>query len=740
MIKKINSSTGNFEEQVTDTIVLDTVPTVNSFNAVTSDGVARAVAGASGEVPQVTENDNGKVLTAIYDAGGPAVEWQEAQGETYTAGDGIEISNDEIKAKVASGTALHVGNVPVTAGSIATKDMAMTMTTGAYPVTYDEGVTPDPGNYTAKVVVTDGNSNTAVSVQACTPFFWMGIGTLSVPQNTTFDLTEGWSYSEGFDQSAMDHYNEYAFIVYNGNGDRVGVTELTGDRNDAVQEYSKEVALYSEIPAARSQDGQKFLMANSSGMPSYETVRQVPSYDSAPTATGTMVLGQSDIPNVPTWQHAGVPTPSSTAADDGKVLMVSGNQYGWHSLPASGSDEWWGGDPGRITLPEQTLRLKFKDLTYDPRNETDTTFTDHFQSITKVEDGIYDFLFANSSLAPMFSNAFKNKYLTDNEFIVVAFNFGTANYGKDKNMYSLFEGCTGLKSVYNVQDSTESQNRNGAFEQMFKNCTGLVYFSVMDKTAGNKDFRVSSVSNFSNMFEGCSSLVDCNLEVTRLAGTANCGDMFNGCISLVTGPSIDRMVSNATSMFRGCISLRGFHLNNILGAFDIPTDTACLCGNMFYGCESLESSDIPFFLYHTVSSVSYMFQGCKKMRTPPRHIKVASGVSLNAQYMFGSCWALESLPEMDYGAITNVDNMFRDCVMLPDISPLATVTWNASLTNVGRMFSQCWGIEKGLKDVYDNMAATATITSHSNTFKGCGTAFSNPDLAQIPSSWGGTGT
>lgn len=86
MIKKINSSTGNYEEQVTDTIVLDAVPTVNSFNAVTSDGVARAVAGASGEVPQVTENDNGKILTAVYDAGGPAVEWQTmAVDQTYDA-------------------------------------------------------------------------------------------------------------------------------------------------------------------------------------------------------------------------------------------------------------------------------------------------------------------------------------------------------------------------------------------------------------------------------------------------------------------------------------------------------------------------------------------------------------------------------------------------------------------------------------------------------------------------------
>lgn len=87
--KVINSQSQTFQPILTDTLVLDAVPTVNSFNSVTSDAVARAVAGASGEVPQVTENDNGKVLTAIYDAGGPAVEWATPAVElpAYTAED-----------------------------------------------------------------------------------------------------------------------------------------------------------------------------------------------------------------------------------------------------------------------------------------------------------------------------------------------------------------------------------------------------------------------------------------------------------------------------------------------------------------------------------------------------------------------------------------------------------------------------------------------------------------------------
>lgn len=90
MKKQIVSETKNYQPSTVDELLLDDAPKVNSFNGITSDGVARAIAGASGEVPVVTENDNGKVLTAIYDAGGPAVEWAEASsgGGDVTTADG----------------------------------------------------------------------------------------------------------------------------------------------------------------------------------------------------------------------------------------------------------------------------------------------------------------------------------------------------------------------------------------------------------------------------------------------------------------------------------------------------------------------------------------------------------------------------------------------------------------------------------------------------------------------------
>ena len=99
LTKILNDENKSFKPVLTDKLVYDTKPTVNSFNAITSDAVARAIAGASGEVPAVTEADNGKVLTAVYDEGGAAVEWADAQGggAEYSAGTGISISaQDEI--------------------------------------------------------------------------------------------------------------------------------------------------------------------------------------------------------------------------------------------------------------------------------------------------------------------------------------------------------------------------------------------------------------------------------------------------------------------------------------------------------------------------------------------------------------------------------------------------------------------------------------------------------------------
>lgn len=103
--KKING--GNFEPVVTGEIVLDAVPTEGSLNAVTSDGVAQAIAeggGGSytaGDGIAISEGEiSAKVdgTTIQVNADGELEAIGGGGGGSYTAGDGIAIDNDEISA------------------------------------------------------------------------------------------------------------------------------------------------------------------------------------------------------------------------------------------------------------------------------------------------------------------------------------------------------------------------------------------------------------------------------------------------------------------------------------------------------------------------------------------------------------------------------------------------------------------------------------------------------------------
>ena len=122
MLKQITNTDKKYVSVPVTDLKLDAAPKVNSFNGITSDAVARAIAGASGEVPQVLEGDNGKVLTAVYDEGGPAVEWAEAQGGgdiltvVYDSNDlpeGQEIDDiaTEISEAVAAGKSVQLLDV-----------------------------------------------------------------------------------------------------------------------------------------------------------------------------------------------------------------------------------------------------------------------------------------------------------------------------------------------------------------------------------------------------------------------------------------------------------------------------------------------------------------------------------------------------------------------------------------------------------------------------------------------------
>jgi len=114
---KIAAGTNMSATYNSGTLTLDaTMPTVDqtydgtSTNAQSGTAVASAISGID-KVPAVGSSDNGKVLKAIYSGGAGSYSWQPESGGggggTYMAGDGIDISAQDVISVKTDGTTIH---------------------------------------------------------------------------------------------------------------------------------------------------------------------------------------------------------------------------------------------------------------------------------------------------------------------------------------------------------------------------------------------------------------------------------------------------------------------------------------------------------------------------------------------------------------------------------------------------------------------------------------------------------
>ena len=109
----------------------------------------------------------------------------------------------------------------------------------------------------------------------------------------------------------------------------------------------------------------------------------------------------------------------------------------------------------------------------------------------------------------------------------------------------------------------------------------------------------------------------------------------------------------------------------------------------------------------------------------------------NMATTFTWCTSLTSVPLFDTSKVTSMKDMFNECRSLTTIPLFDT---NKS-TNMYEMFRYCYKVESGALDLYRQASTqTTTVTSHFDTFAYCGidTVTGSAELAQIPTSWGGT--
>ena len=334
---------------------------------------------------------------------------------------------------------------------------------------------------------------------------------------------------------------------------------------------------------------------------------------------------------------------------------------------------------------------------------------------------------------------------------------------------STFEGCTSLETAEISIDS----NSTIALSSAFKDCTSLTKADIKIKNE-------NLISTTSGMFRGCTSLsdltefdtsyatdtsymfYDCNnLSGEYLFSTDSSTDtsyMFRGCSQTTSLPNADcRSSLNSTAMFYGCTALANipsvfYKINHsmFLGCDSIKhvtieeNDSSSSNRNFeyaFYGCDSLESVNITHRTIRDGYTVStdYAFSGCVNLERV--HFETTGSAEFpyvysfySTSYMFEGCSKLSDITLLSLKNTMTATSMFIDCASLRTIPVMETQNMEA----ISSMFSGCVNVESGIYNLYVQLSTQADPPdTHSYTFANCGinTVTGAAELAQIPSDW-----
>lgn len=188
----------------------------------------------------------------------------------------------------------------------------------------------------------------------------------------------------------------------------------------------------------------------------------------------------------------------------------------------------------------------------------------------------------------------------------------------------MFSGCTNLVNVdLSNFDTSQVTNMNA----MFAGC-----YSLTDIDLSN--FNTGKVTSMRNMFAYCNSLIDLDLSSFDTSNVIYMNGMFEGCSNLV---NLDLRSFNTSSvtymyhMFTMCKSLTSLDLSN----FSISDSEHLGLAALFQGCDSLNSLDLSNFDLRNESGM-YGMLDCEKLTTIYTPINVNETVVLPAKE--GDIW------------------------------------------------------------------------------------------------------
>lgn len=151
------------------------------------------------------------------------------------------------------------------------------------------------------------------------------------------------------------------------------------------------------------------------------------------------------------------------------------------------------------------------------------------------------------------------------------------------------------------------------------------------------------------------------------------------------------------------------------------------------GCSSINS--VCLFDTSNVTSIVSAFNGASKIENLPL-FNTQNVTAMGSA--FANCTSLLKIPQLNTSKVTGFGRFAQQCISLKEVPILDTSKAN----NVEYMFYGCVNVEGGALDLYTQMSTQTTPpTNFSNCFYICGrdTVTGAAELAQIPSTWGGTG-
>ena len=313
-----------------------------------------------------------------------------------------------------------------------------------------------------------------------------------------------------------------------------------------------------------------------------------------------------------------------------------------------------------------------------------------------------DFVKNNKNICKIFYE--EKKYELQEKFDIKNINFEKLK--NDKIEIKL----VGIKNITNLSN-------------MFSGCSSLISIDNLDKIS------ISGINSLNNFFYNCSSLISLpDISKWKIDNIIDISSMFNGCYSLKSLPDISEWntsnIKEINSLFRDCSSLKSLPDISKWEVKEIED-----MSNLFFNCCSLESlPDISKWNLEKINDISGLFYRCSSLKSLPDISNWDTRNITDMSSLFSGCTSLISLPDISKWNTSNTINMsemFNKCeslISLPDISKWET----NNLENISKMFHECISLKYCPE--YLNWE-TGNVTNMSYMFYNCSSLTSIPDIS-----------